>query len=331
MKIAFILSNTVFSPTNGVVSQAKTWKKGLEDLGHKVILINMWEQNDWKSFDVIHFFNFSEYMAGFIGLLYPINPNIVLSPILDPDYSTMALKLYSHWGSQKLRLTNPFYKLRTIKHLIKTYFVRSEFEKEYMAKGFDIEPSHCCIVPLSYGIQPPDILIEKEPFCLHISLLLDKRKNVKRLIDAADKYQFKLVLAGKLRDEQEQTTLSQWLQGTNTVEYRGYISDEEMKNLYSKAKVFALPSINEGVGIVALEAAAFGCDIVVTKLGGPKEYYADMAATINPYSVDEIGKAVKRYIDGDTHQPQLQQYIQKQYSLSSVCGQLVYAYKKLQN
>ncbi|MDC1226290.1 hypothetical protein N8013_01435 [Algibacter sp.] len=65
MKIAYILSHSVLAPTNGIVSQAKTWKKGLEQLGHEVQLINMWKKNDWANFDIIHFYGFSNYMIGF--------------------------------------------------------------------------------------------------------------------------------------------------------------------------------------------------------------------------------------------------------------------------
>jgi glycosyltransferase involved in cell wall biosynthesis len=198
-----------------------------------------------------------------------------------------------------------------------------------MIKGFDISPSSCHIVPLSFNITPPKTLPEKEPFCLHISWLVDGRKNVKRLIEAADKYQFKLVLGGKLRNADEKKQLAEWLKNKPTVEYRGFLSEEEKLNLYSRAKVFALPSITEGVGIVALEAAALGCDIVVTNLGGPKEYYADMAIVVNPYNTDEIGIGIKVFIDNKTFQPKLQQYVLSQFSLQKNCSELVDYYKTI--
>lgn len=318
MKIAFILSYGGFAPTNGIVSQGLTWKKGLESLGHEVILINMWDKNDWKSFDGILFFGFNVYSCEFINVVSKVNSNIIVAPILDPDYSIISLRIYTHWGSHKLRLTNPFYSLRGVKNKIKTVLVRSEFEKTYMVKGFGFPAEKCKIVRLSCGITPPDILPQKEPFCLHISLLCDKRKNVKRLIDAAKKYNFRLVLAGKLRNQEEQQLLHSWIGNANNIEYRGFISEEEKMDLYSRAKVFALPSTNEGVGIVALEAAAMGCDIVITKLGGPHEYYQDKAKIVDPYNVDEIGQAIKYFIDGKTYQPDLKYFILQNYSLQNI-------------
>lgn len=322
MKIAFILSYGSFAPTNGIVSQGLTWKKGLESLGHKVILINMWDKNDWKSFDAILFYGFSVYSCDFIETLYTVNKNIIIAPILDPDYSITALKIYSHWGSCKLRLTNPFYRLHTITDKIKTILVRSEFEKKYMVNGFGFPAEKCKIVRLSCGITSPDILPQKEPFCLHISLLCDKRKNVKRLIEAAKKYNFRLVLAGKLRNQEEQQLLHSWIGNADNIEYHGFISEEEKMDLYSRAKVFALPSTNEGVGIVALEAAAMGCDIVITKLGGPHEYYEDKAKIVDPYNVDEIGQAVKYFIDGNTFQPELSMFINREYSPHNISNKL---------
>lgn len=318
MRIAFILSYCAFAPSNGIVSQGLIWKKGLEELGHEVVLINMWDKNNWKSFDAILFYGFSVYSCDFIEVLYTVNKNIILAPILDPDYSITALKIYSHWGSCKLRLTNPFYRLRGVKDKIKTVLVRSEFEKKYMVEGFEFPEEKCKIVRLSCGITSPDSLPEKEPFCLHVSLLCDKRKNVKRLIDAAKKYNFRLVLAGKLRNQEEVNRLKSWIGNANNIEYCGFISEEEKINLYSRAKVFALPSINEGVGIVALEAATMECDIVITKFGGPHEYYKDKARIVDPYNIDEIGKAVKYFIDGNTFQPGLAKFVNKEYSLYNI-------------
>lgn len=326
MKIGFIMSHPVFAPTNGVVSQAYTWKKGLEQLGHDVVLVNMWDRNDWKSFDVLHFFGFSVYMAEFIQVVHHINANIAISPILDPNYSITNLKLRSYWGNRKLNLMNPFYALRKIKPFIKWIFVRSKYEQEYMMKGFGFEKKKCPIVPLSYGIDLPNDKYTKESFCLHISLLCDERKNVKRLIEAAKKYKFKLILGGKLRNEEEKRTLESWMADNKYVEYRGFLSLDEMKELYSRARVFALPSIVEGVGIVALEAAVYGCDIVVTEKGGPHEYYKDMAITVNPHSVDDIGRAIIQYLSGLTHQPKLQQFAIEHYSLVAIAQQILDVY-----
>ena len=319
MKIGFILSYPRIVRSDGVVSQAYTWKRGLEERGNEVTLINMWEINVWEHFDVIVLLGFNEYMKDVIKWLYPINKHIVVAPILDPNYGLTSLKCYTHWGCERLRLENPYYALRSCKEKIGLFLVRSEYEKYFVSKGFGISSDKCKVVPLSYGITPQEHNEKREPFCLHISLLCDARKNVKRLIEASAKYQFQLVLCGVLRSEKERVLLNSWMENKPNVKYMGYVSNETMLDLYSRAKVFALPSIYEGVGIVALDAAAMGCNVVVTNLGGPKEYYHGMATEVNPYDVDEIGQAVKTYLTEEKNsQPQLQEMVKERYSLSVI-------------
>ena len=64
--------------------------------------------------------------------------------------------------------------------------------------------------------------------------------------------------------------LKQEIGDYSDIKILGFISEEKKMELYSKAKVFALPSICEGVGIVAVDAAYCGCDIVITNDGCPK-------------------------------------------------------------
>ena len=112
----------------------------------------------------------------------------------------------------------------------------------------------------------------------------------------------------------------------------GFVKDEELTSLYNRAKVFALPSLNEGVGLVALEAAVCGCNIVITNLGGPKEYYEDGSAEfVNPYDIDDIGKAVLRALDNNNTQPQLRETLIKKYNVSACVDHLIDLYKQLHN
>lgn len=327
MRIAFVLTEAYITPLNGIVSQALSWKAGLEDLGHVVDLINMWNPNKWGEYDIIHYFGFSSYMAQHICRLKGVNSNIVVSPILDPYYPVALLKCYAHLG-MGIILTNYFHSMYRCKKSIKQVLVRSEFEKKYMIGGFKFSEEQCSLIPLICE-DSPTIEKPKEDFCFHCSLLADKRKNVKRLIDAAKKFNFKLILGGHLRNEQERNMLQQWIGGSPNIEYRGFLSREEMMDLYARAKVFALPSLNEGVGIVALEAASMGCNIVLTSLGGPKEYYNGLAKIVNPLSVDQIGTAVVEFLQGDTFQPALSQHIRKTYSTATVVDQLVSTYQKI--
>jgi glycosyltransferase involved in cell wall biosynthesis len=113
------------------------------------------------------------------------------------------------------------------------------------------------------------------------------------------------------------------IEDNSNITYLGRVSDEQLMKLYKQAKVFALPSINEGVGMVALEAAAYGCDVVITNIGGPKEYYEDYAFKVDPYNIDQIGTSIILAMHCTTNQPKLQSYVLDNFNLASCVNNIV--------
>lgn len=57
--------------------------------------------------------------------------------------------------------------------------------------------------------------------------------------------------------------------------FLGNISEEEKVSYYQEASVFVLPSRQEGLGIVILEAMACGVPVISTKCGGPETIIED--------------------------------------------------------
>lgn len=217
-----------------------------------------------------------------------------------------------------LYLNKDFYKL---------WLVRSDFEKSYVTKCLDIDESLIDLVPLQYRVPSCDTMPLKENFCFHASRLAASNKNVPRLVEAAKKYGFNLVLAGLLASEEEKQWLHNMIDGHDNIKYVGQLTDEELVSYYRKCKVFALPSITEGVGMVALEAAANGAEIVLTNDGGPKCYLKDHAEIINPYSVDNIGRAVMKLMERNVYQPALLDYMKNNFSAGACSKQLEKALK----
>ena len=109
--------------TDGIKIQAQTWGKELIRRGHIVDFINMWDNVDWKSYDIIHLFDYSEWMEDFIFWMKDVNTNIVISPIIDSMYNKTLFRLVGMWGSRKLRLRSRYYSLRQCRNYIKMFFV----------------------------------------------------------------------------------------------------------------------------------------------------------------------------------------------------------------
>lgn len=329
MKIAIYKPTVSVSQVCGVKVQGKMWHDGLVALGHQVDLVNIWDDYDWDSYDWLIMMgyggNFRDSSRAFSKLV----KRLAIAPIIDPDCGYTKYKFYTkYWGNQKhLGLSSRFHDLYLNKDFYKLWLVRSDFEKSYVTKCLDIDESLIDLVPLQYRVPSCDTMPLKENFCFHASRLAASNKNVPRLVEAAKKYGFNLVLAGLLASEEEKQWLHNMIDGHDNIKYVGQLTDEELVSYYRKCKVFALPSITEGVGMVALEAAANGAEIVLTNDGGPKYYLKDHAEIINPYSVDDIGRGVMKLMERNVYQPALLDYMKNNFSAEACSKQLEKALK----
>jgi glycosyltransferase involved in cell wall biosynthesis len=86
----------------------------------------------------------------------------------------------------------------------------------------------------------------------------------------------------------------------NRAIFTGYLPDDELVVLLNRATVLVLPSLIEGFGLPAVEAAACGCPVIATKesplpaLLGPTSLYVD------PMRPEELEEALTRVLDSET-------------------------------
>lgn len=325
MKIGISLPHVAFTYHAGIPVQGRFWKKGLELLGHEVYLLNNWELFEYDSLDYIIIIGQGIYMSEMVNTYkkYP-KLKVVSAPIIDWHKSLLEFKLRCKYlGWHKGGFLKPLHEIYVVKDKIDFFLARSEFEKNVIMQGFGLDSSKVHVVPVSLRINDiPEVdFSKKENFCLHVSRLASWGKNVPRLVKAAKKYGFNLKVAGTLHGEERQW-FDKLIEGAANIEYIGRLPDEELFEYYRRAKVFALPSIVEGVGSVALEAAISGCEIVLTDIGGPKEYYDGRAVLVNPYDVDSIGKGVMEAFNSKRSQPELRDYILKNNSLAACSKKL---------
>jgi glycosyltransferase involved in cell wall biosynthesis len=124
---------------------------------------------------------------------------------------------------------------------------------------------------------------------------LDPRKNFTRLIEAftrANLPDTKLVLVGTSNKIFADQKLQQAIHNNSSVVFTGYVSDDELINLYKHANLFVYPSLYEGFGIPPLEAMACGCPTIVSKTSSLPEVCGEASYYIDPYNVEEIRQAI---------------------------------------
>ena len=334
MALFYITGNNTGARGNGITGQALTWAQILGDYTPiQVTLVNSWQSYDYQKGDIVHLFGSGGvWFHDVAKQLKEKECKVVWSPICDNIDSPNIQRMKAYMGSKRLQLFSYPMIRRLAYNLMDRVFVRSNYEKEYIKKAYGVNERIIDVIPLSMSYNNLDTIdtVHREKICLHISSIYQERKNVLRLIKAAKKYNFRLLLAGDKGSVSQFEPLEKEIEGNRNIEVLGYISEEQKVDLYKRAKVFALPSIKEGVGIVALDAAHFGCEIVITNIGGSKEYYADMAHQVNPLDVDSIGKAVIHAMgSGNGFQPKLSERVNKMYSQQSIANDLYIAYNRI--
>ena len=80
------------------------------------------------------------------------------------------------------------------------------------------------------------------------------------------------------------------------IERTGYVSREQLRQLYRRALVFAYPSLHEGFGIPPLEAMACGAPVIATRTGAIADYAEGAALLIEPGDRDALRASLARVI-----------------------------------
>lgn len=153
---------------------------------------------------------------------------------------------------------------------------------------------------------------------------IEPRKNIEALIQAylqlsdAQRQRTPLVLVGDKgwRSEQTRSDIER-LVSLGQLRYLGYVSRNELVNLYAGACGFAFPSLYEGFGLPPLEAMASGAPVLVSDRGAMAEVAADAGLKVDPEDVDSITAGLQVMLEDEQWREQaIAQGLQRAQQLS---------------
>jgi glycosyltransferase involved in cell wall biosynthesis len=114
-------------------------------------------------------------------------------------------------------------------------------------------------------------------------------KGAHRLVEAvprilAERPLARVIIAGKGPEADNLRRQAESLGVIDRVDFIGFIPDEERNRLLRVANCAVFPSLYEPFGIVALEAMALGCPVVVSDVGGLAEVVTHTVTGITTYA-----------------------------------------------
>jgi glycosyltransferase involved in cell wall biosynthesis len=304
MRIGFLLPGgfALSGPGNGVVVQAMHQAAALERRGHTVVRLNPWEPENERQLDVLQFFLGGTQLHGLTANRHLIRSSLlVFAPTIDSNQSFLAYRLAAVGGSLSARLLTVPGVLRMQAHASDVVLCRSLHERDRLVHGLGVRQDK--IERVLNGCAAPDVapgaaeevrraLGLPAEFVLHVSAFTQERKNVLRLVEAIEPLGLPLVIAGTATPGSILTELEQRARNGAQLRLLGYVDAATKAALYSLCKVFCLPSLHEGTGLAAVEAAAYGAQIVITRNGGPRDYFLEHAHYVDPLNVAEIRGAI---------------------------------------
>ena len=140
----------------------------------------------------------------------------------------------------------------------------------------------------------------KNPFVLTVGKV-EPRKNIPALIKAFQKSKLKntkLMIAGQRGWDKVKSP------GAN-IHFLGYVSDDDLRALYSACLFFIYPSLWEGFGYPVIEAMALGAAVATSNTSSLKEIGQDAALLFNPFNENEIKNTIVKLATNSTLRQEL--------------------------
>ncbi|MBV9653414.1 MAG: glycosyltransferase family 4 protein [Acetobacteraceae bacterium] len=191
----------------------------------------------------------------------------------------------------------------------------SEFTAREMVSRLGVGRERIDVVPLAPsaefrpvpdGVADPVLArhgLRARRFVLSVSTL-EPRKNFDRLLaahaslSARTRTAFPLVIAGgrgwgeALRGKVATDALA-----AGHLKLLGHVTDADLVTLYSRAAVFAYPSLYEGFGLPILEAMACGAPVITSSTTASAETAGGAAVLVDPMDTQSIARALQAMVE----------------------------------
>jgi glycosyltransferase involved in cell wall biosynthesis len=198
----------------------------------------------------------------------------------------------------------------------------SQSTKREILEYFGVEPSKISVIyegiNKSYGLVDKDKAFAQvtqrfninKPYILYVGVWR-RYKNLPNLARAFDrlkerKIDAQLVLVGEedpfYPEIKEQITSSKYL---SDIKILGRVSDEDLNLLYNAASLFVLPSLAEGFGLTAVEAANCGVPIAASDIPTLREVLGQAAEYFDPGNVENMADVIMNIVRNPTRGEEL--------------------------
>ncbi|XZF16652.1 glycosyltransferase family 4 protein [Chitinophagaceae bacterium MMS25-I14] len=355
MRVAFVSRATLYSSPGGDTQQLLMTAQCLRDTGMVTVDVYTADNNiDYSKYNLLHFFNIIRpadiiHHVKESGLPYLVSTIFVeygqvrekrkglmelVRKILSPDMLEYV-KVVARSLKNGEKIVSKDYLLMGHRRAVKwvaqhaaMLLPNSESEYARFCKAYGIVGPYR-VVPNGVDTEQlnkdyPELPAYKDAvLCMG---RIESRKNQLNLIRALNNTEYRVFIHGKPSPNNIAYFNQCRQEAAANITIGPHLEPAQLYAAYSAAKVHVLPSYFETTGLSSLEAAAMGCNIVVTDKGDTMDYFGDNAWYCDP---DDPG-SIKNAVDAAFNAPyneKFRQYILTHYTWEAAAKETLEAYK----
>ncbi|TQQ83366.1 glycosyltransferase family 1 protein [Halonotius terrestris] len=188
----------------------------------------------------------------------------------------------------------------------------SSFSKSEIVDKLDVQSDTVSVVyngvdDFYYGSDNYSTIDVPKRYILYVGSV-NYRKNISRAIEAFTRFandsaaEYKFVLVGP-RNKSIFNKLN--ISEDDRIVSLGFLSQPELKFVYTNAAVLLYPSLYEGFGLPPLEAMACGTPVIVSNTTSFPEIIGDAGEQVDPHDVDSIASGIDAVLSDSHYRQQL--------------------------
>jgi glycosyltransferase involved in cell wall biosynthesis len=354
MKVAFITRSTLYAVPGGDTEQILQTARFLRELGVEVDLFLTTEKIDYDQYDLLHVFNITRPADILFHITKSNKPVIVSTILVDytefdmhhrkglpgkvlrlfPASANEYIKTVARWILKKdsLRTTSYLWKgqNKSIKEILQKASIllpNSEAEYQQIEDLYGVKKKYSVVHNgIDHSLFSCFPGIKRDNKLVLSAARIEGRKNQLNLIKALNDSEYTVMLTGLPAPNQKKYYDECKRIASKNIIFCGRVPVNVLLDYYRKAKVHVLPSWHETCGLSSLEAAAMGCNIVITEKGFTREYFGDDAFYCEPGDPESIFNAVENAAQSECH-TELQQKILHHYTWQQAAASTLIAYQ----
>lgn len=244
--------------------------------------------------DLMHFTNFN------MPVFYPGKFVVTIHDLIHHQFPGRKKSRYLHRLAYRTVIW-------TAVHRAEKIIAVSEATKQEIIKTFGVDPDKVQVIYESASehaassIENTSILKKysiSKPFVLSVGVWR-QYKNIPALARSFDiikeRYNIdcQLVFAGKIDPfypEIQEAALR--IKNSGDIRALGFVPDEDLSTLYRNAKLFVLPSLTEGFGLIGIEAQSAGLAVAASDIPVLREVLGNGAVFFNPKDEQDMAEKI---------------------------------------